>query len=424
MRVLKHGQLEHTIQIESHESDGSVAVAKLGSASTVLVSAAAAQGSLSVLVDGLPSIGPQLRSEFGLSLGGVGAVLAANLLGCGLGLLAAGMAADTFGPRRAAVFGGALGVGFLMAAAIVQHGAVLLFGLLFVSGLGMAVIPIVGLTMVFRAFGAANRGRAFGFRQMAVPVGGLVGAVLLPLLDSVGGARAALMFCGVIIAAAFFGLTRILSSERESTRQNIAIRAIWKTPGLMRLICVGVLYIVVLQALMVYLIPALRSHAASALLAGTAFVAVNVVGCISRLFWGRIADGDDGTRRAHALSWIGYASAAAAVLFAVALHVATAFAVAAALMLAFVAFGWNAILYLIAAERADPKAMNQTVAGAATVVFVLAATCTPILGFVASRLGWDPLWLGTAGLAALGAIASRGLGMPGCGGATERRVAT
>ena len=44
------------------------------------------------------------------------------------------------------------------------------------------------------------------------------------------------------------------------------------------------------------------------------------------------------------------------------------------------ALGWNALIYVSAGERVDPSLASRSVAVAATVVFVLSAVVTPVLG--------------------------------------------
>ena len=75
----------------------------------MLASASAAQAAVSFVNFGLPSIGPDLRRHFGLSLPELGAVLTAALLGSGLALIAAGIAVDRLGARRATLAGSMLG---------------------------------------------------------------------------------------------------------------------------------------------------------------------------------------------------------------------------------------------------------------------------------------------------------------------------
>ena len=60
-------------------------------------------------------------------------------------------------------------------------------------------------------------------------------------------------------------------------------------------------------------------------------------------------------------------------------------------------------MYVTAGERVPRQLAGQSVALAATVVFVVAAVSTPPLGALADRAGWGVFWLTTAGLAVAGA---------------------
>ena len=79
------------------------------------------------------------------------------------------------------------------------------------------------------------------------------------------------------------------------------------------------------------------------------------------------------------------------------------------MLFAFGALGWNALVYVTAGERADPELTAQSVAVAATLIFLLSAACTPPMGALADRAGWDALWITTGVLAAAGALVAAGL---------------
>jgi hypothetical protein len=129
---------------------------------------------------------------------------------------------------------------------------------------------------------------------------------------------------------------------------------------------------------------------------------------VASVFWGGAADRGGGTRRTRTLVETGAVAAGGAVLFALALHAGAVAVVAAAVVFGFGALGWNGILYVTAGERAPPGLAGRSFAVAATVVFVLSAVCTPLLGALAARAGWDTFWTATAVLAAIGAaIAAR-----------------
>ena len=374
------------------------------SATVVLAAASTAQAAVSFISFGLAAIGPQLRDAYGLSLAELGAVLTANLLGAGLALVGAGVAVDALGSRAAMLAGTTLATAGLVAAAQ-SHAAALLFAGLFVSGVGTAVVPVAGAGALFRHYPVERRAWALGVRQMAVPLGGTVSAVALPALETFGGVRLALLVGAALIGATGVGFALVLGGEtRPRSRSERAFRSILGADGMRRLLLVGCLYVVVLQALISYTVPSVRAAGFSSFVASAAFLTVNVAAMVSRVVWGHVADRAAGSRRARTLVEIGFVAAAGALLFAVALHLGAAALLAAALAFGFGALGWNAVLYVMAGERAPVELAGRSFAVAATVVFVVSAVCTPPLGALADHAGWNVFWLVTAVLAGAGAL--------------------
>jgi MFS family permease len=375
----------------------------VASARTVLAGAASAQAAVSLSAFGLPAIGPQLRVEYGLSLAGLGAVLTVNLLGSGVFLIPAGIVVDRYGSRLPLAVGVVLGSGGLVAAAFAPSTAVLLAGL-FVAGAGSAIVPVAGFGALFRAYGPERRGWALGVRQMAVPLGGTVAAVLLPLLESAGGTRLALgVSAGCVLV---FGLAFVTLADGKppaGERPRVEVHRLVRAPGMLRLLLVAALYIVVLQSVLSFLVPSARDAGFSAFVAGAAFVVLNVTAGVARIVWGRIADAGGGRRRIRTLVEAGVLAAAGAAVFAAALHGGIASLIPATILIAFGALGWNALVYVAAGEKAAPQVAAQAVAIAATLIFSVSALSTPPMGALAAHVGWDAFWLVCAGLAAAGA---------------------
>ena len=305
------------------------------SPSPVLFWASAAQAAHSLLYFGLPAIGPQLQEEFDLGLLALGAVLTASLLGTGIALLVAGISVDRFGGRTTTAVGAGLGFAALTAAAFASSGT-MLFVLLFVSGLGMAAIPIAGMSAVFRAYGVARRGRALGIRQMAVPLGGVIGALLLPGMEAIGGVRLALLVCATAVAVTCVPFAVIAGrAPARADRPPIRLRKVIRASGMPRLLLVASLYIVVLQSLVVYAVPAARDAGLSVFLATFTFFAINAAAGVARIIWGRFADREGGTHRVRALVSAGWVAAAGACLFGIALHGGAVVVIMAAIVFAF-----------------------------------------------------------------------------------------
>ena len=375
----------------------------------MLTAASAAQAAVAFVNFGLPAIGPELSREFGLSLAELGAVLTASLFGSGLALIAAGVVVDRFGTRLPTLGGTALAAGGLVVAAGAGSKWVL-FVALVVSGLGSAVVPIAGAGALFRVYPPARRGWALGVRQMSVPLGGTIAALAMPGLEGHGGVGLAFMVgaAAVAVTGVLFALAANEAATPWASRVRRPLRIIWRTPGMQRLFVVAAFYIIVLQAVLSYTVPAARAAGLTAFAASLTYFAINVTAMVSRVAWGHVADRGGGARRTRTLVEVGTVAAVGALLFTLALHVGTAVVVLAAVLFGFGALGWNALVYVSAGERAAPELAARSVAVAATVVFLLSAISTPLLGALAAAAGWDVFWIVTGLLAAAGAaVAAR-----------------
>lgn len=372
----------------------------------VLVTASAAQAAVSFVTFGLPAIGPQLRDDLGLGLPAVGAVLTAAFLGAGLSLLGIGVAVDRLGSRIAMAAGTLLGVAALVVSSAAETAWSLALAL-GAFGVGSSVVTVAGIGALFRAYPAERRAWALGVRQMAVPLGGMLGAVLVPALEALGGVRTVLLAAAVAVGLTGAAFTLVADSLRGG-RQVGGLRTILDAPGMRRLLVVAALYIVVLQAALVYAVPSARAAGLSSLAAGAAFFAMQAAAGVARVAWGRIADRDAGSRRARTLVEAGLVAAGGALLFAAALHQGAPLALPAAVVFGFGALGWNALVYVSAGERTPPELSGRSVAVAATVIFALSAVATPPLGALANEAGWDVFWITVSVLALAGAaVAAR-----------------
>lgn len=376
----------------------------------MLAAASAAQAAVAFVSVGLPAIGPELSHEFGLSLAELGAVLTAGLLGSGLALIAAGIVVDRFGTRIPTLAGTALAATGLAVAATAGSAPVL-FVALAVSGFGSAVVPVAGAGALFRVYEPGRRAWALGIRQMSVPLGGTLAALAMPGLEAAGGVELTLTVAAVAVAVTgvLFAFAAHEPPTPRAMRARRPFRSIWRATGMQRLFIVASFYIVVLQAVLAFTVPAARAAGLTAFAAGFTFFAINVSAMVSRVAWGHVADRGGGTRRTRTLAEAGAVAAIGALLFTVALHVGAAVVIPAAVLFGFGALGWNALVYVSAGERAAPELAARSVAVAATVVFLLSAISTPLLGALAAHAGWDVFWIVTAVLAAAGALVAASL---------------
>ncbi|MPV60531.1 MFS transporter [Burkholderia sp. HI2761] len=160
----------------------------------VLAAGVAANMSFSAAAAGIPTTAVWMRTAYHLDNGALGLVLGALGFGVALSELPWGIAADRFGDRRVLLTG------------LVATAAMLALMMVTIAPTAHAVPPLmrvvtamggVGLLggsvngssgrAVMRWFGERERGLAMSIRQTAVPLGGGLGAALLPALASHAG---------------------------------------------------------------------------------------------------------------------------------------------------------------------------------------------------------------------------------------------
>ena len=180
----------------------------------VLAAGTVAQTGAAVFGVGLPVIAPTLQSDFGLSIGQVGLLLAAPWIGATVTLLPWGLAADRFGER----FALALGLG---ASAVLLVGCAYaptyhdLLGLLALAGAAGSSVQSASGRAVMQWFGADERGLALGIRQTSIPLGGLIAALTLPAIADAGGTKAAFAYLAVLSAAGALAGAAVIRTPAE-----------------------------------------------------------------------------------------------------------------------------------------------------------------------------------------------------------------
>jgi MFS family permease len=378
-------------------------------ARTTLLIAVAAQAAVSIINFGLPAIAVELRQELDIGPAGFGAVYAAVGLGSAVALLPVGMLVDRFGARPILAIGSLITLaGYTVAGLTVDP--YVFSAAVFVGGIGTAAVPVAGMSALLREFPPERRGVALGWRQLAVPLGGTIGAVALPVLVHVGGISLALIASAAVTAATalwFAWLLPAAAGESSSLRLEGTLTA----PGMPRLLLLAALYAFALSAALTYLPSAARDAGMGKAEASLLFVMLTVSAAASRVFWGRVADREGGTRRMRTLADTGLLSAGAALLMPLALHASLAAAVPVVLLVGFGAFGFNGVLYVAAGELVGPQRAGRAVGIASTMVFGATSLASPAAGLVAQFASYDVMWLVAAASSAAGAaVALRGIG--------------
>jgi len=157
---------------------------------------------LSIIVDGFDSqlIGfaiPVLIKEWGIARNAFAPVVAAGLIGMGIGSACAGLFADRFG-RRWAVIGSVLVFGVATCAISVAPNLVVIAALRFIAGLGIGGALPTSTTLTAEYTPARVRTIAVTVTILCVPLGGMVAGLFASVILPSYGWRALFLTGGVL----------------------------------------------------------------------------------------------------------------------------------------------------------------------------------------------------------------------------------
>ena len=349
----------------------------------VLAAGTAAQTSFSAVTIGLPVLAPALRDAFGLSLLQVGLVLDSVWIGTMLTLLPWGLLADRVGERRVLTVG-LVGCAAALAGASQVNSFSVLLVLLGLAGASGASVNSASGRAVMQWFGAHERGLALGVRQTAIPVGGFLAAIALPLLALDG---ALLFLAGACLVGALLGAAILRERRVEESGEAAEIGPALREPRLWRLCGGSCLYLVAQIAVLSFVVLFLHDERglsdgeAAAVLAG-----VQVLAATFRIGAGRWSDVLGS--RVVPLLLVGVASS-------LTLGLATAFLTGplALLIAAFVLAGgfgmaWNGLSFTTAAEIAGARQSGAALGLQQTALAVAGAAMPPVFAALVSATSW------------------------------------
>jgi nitrate/nitrite transporter NarK len=361
----------------------------------VLAAGTAAAATNAAFGIGLPVIVPQLREEYALSLGQIGVLLAASWVGTALTLLPWGLAADRFGERVVLPVGMLASSLALVGAAFAESFAQLVVLLALVGAAGAAVNSASGRA-VMHWFGPEERGFALGVRQTAIPLGGLVGALTLPLLADAGGTEAAFLFLAVLATAGAIAGAAILRGrdaddgiEPASVARTIADTRLWRLSvgsGLylyaqIAVLGFGVLFLV-------------DEHGFSEGTAALAFAATQVLGAAFRIGGGRWSDRMGA--RVVPLLRVGLAIVASMLLTAALAGGPIELLVPALVVAGGLSMAWNGLSFTAAAELAGAVRTGAAIGVQQTVLAAAGVVAPLVFAFTVDAGSWTLAFVGAA----------------------------
>jgi sugar phosphate permease len=347
----------------------------------VLAAGTAAQASFSTITLGLPAIAPALREEYDIGLQGVGLFLAAEWVGLTVALLPWGLLTDRVGERRALTIGLA-GCGFLLAFVTLPESPWLAGAVLAAAGGVGASVQSASGRAVMQWFGPSERGLAFGVRQTAVPIGGIVGAVALPRLADAGGADAAFLFLGgFCLVTSFVGYVVVRELPSEEVEWTLRDRRLW-------LLCGGSgLYVTAQMVLFSFLVLYLHDERGFSPAGAAGVLAVAQAGAlVLRLGAGRWSDVL--RSRIVPLRRIGLATTAAFAGAAVLLGTGNLVVVPLLVVATALSGAWNGLSFVAAAELAGTARSGAAIGFQQTVLSVSGIVIPPLFALAVGLTSW------------------------------------
>ncbi len=338
-----------------------------------------------------------------MTLGETGVVLAATGIGMLFTLLLWGLVADRFDERWVIATGLTAAAAALAIATQTGSFAAVTAALVATGALGASVNAASGRA-IMAWFPAAELGLALGIRQTAIPLGGAIGAGLLPVLASHGGTRTAFLFLaascatGATVAAIFVrGAGAKPEPELEEITSPLRDPRMWLLglgTGLYLVAQIGITGFVVL-----FLHDARHVQRAWIVLA-----AIYVLATIARIVSGRISDRLGSRLRPLLVIGIVLAlvTAAAAASTQAPLAVVIPLFVAAGVL----SMSWNGLAYAAAAEAAGTRKTGAALGFQQTLLGVVVAAAPPAIAAIATH-SWRVAFLVAALAPALGVLVLR-----------------
>ena len=342
---------------------------------------------------GIPSIAPLIREDLGLSVTQAGSFLSAYYIGPVLISLPAGWLADRWGVRGAMILGqGLIAIGLFAAA--VAPGFSFLVVILVLAGAGYGVLNPTTTKAGMAWFPPHQRATVVGLKQIGLPGGGALGALLMPPLALAFGWRVAVAFSAAVVGglalltwALYRDLPDPVSTGPERARTGfwavLANRDLWLV-GISTLIFAGV-QTVFLSFLVLYLRDAVELPL---VMAAKYLVAAQVSGVAGRVLFGVLSDRVFGGQRRIVLAIAGLGSIACAlVLSGITPGAGPGLLVPLAAGIGFFGVGWNGVQHTLMAELAGPRAAGTAVGLGLAISSLGVAVCPPVFGLVVERVG-------------------------------------
>lgn len=394
----------------------------------VLALIMAIQTASSIGSTGLPALAPFIRDELHLTRQQAGSFVSAFYLGTLFTAFPSGWVADRIGVRGTLFVGQLLTAVFTLSLAGV-HRYRFLMAAIIVAGVGFGIVNPTSTKAIIAWFPARARATFVGIKQTGFPLGGALGAFLLPPLALAFGWRGAIGISGVLTlasAAVFVLLYR--EAIPEGAPPGVAggprPRGLLRDPSILFL-CIASFFFSAVQVTWIsYLVLYLQEAAGLSIILAAAYLGqAQIAGTVGRVAFGYMSDRVFGGRRRITLFLTGSLTALLS-LWMPAVSRATPgwLLVAVTILFGLAGIGWNGVHLTLLAELAGLQRAGSAVGLGLVFAGVGVILGPPLFGRLVDRSGsYQAAWLGLAGMMLVALLSLVPIREPGM---TRRGTAT
>ncbi|MCW2839324.1 MAG: transporter [Aeromicrobium sp.] len=356
-----------------------------------------AQASTSTFFQGLGSIGPEIRTQEGLTLGQLGLLLGAPMAGFVATLLAWGAATDRFDERAVMTVGLAATAAFLLLTSFVT-GLWPLCICLGLAGAAGASVNAASGRAVLRWFTRSRRGFAMGLRQTSVPIGAAAAALILPGLVANGrfgfGMRTLAGICVVGAIASWVWIrepSSIVSDGPDAAVPEAATETASERRARRRsfrdVVLAGTALVICQTVFISFVVELLHGHRGMGLRdAGLVFAAAQVGGAGARIAVGVWSDFTPD--RLAPLRVMSFAMAVGAVALGLAVDGPLMLLVPLSIAVGACVICWNGLAFTAAGELAAPGRTGTALGLQSTANYLMASVTPFVVGTFIAYAGF------------------------------------
>lgn len=264
----------------------------------VLLISTIAQMSVSLVTQGIPTLGPFFQNEFHLTRAAMGMCIVLINGGAIFVLALAGKAVDRFGEKRVIAIGGT-SVGITAIGLAFANSFFSTLTLIFIIGLWYASATPGGSKAIMNWFPRRQRGMAMGIRQTGIPLGGMFAAAVLPYLAVNHGWRLAILaagFTAIIGSLVFFVFYKEPPEQAEEKPYQDAdfrmtTKLVLTDPNFLSVACLSITLAIGQSSVVFYYILYSTEALLLPLFVGSYLLAVaQLAGVWGRILWGVVSD--------------------------------------------------------------------------------------------------------------------------------------